>query len=391
MSATIEARAVELLWRQWTALGVAGVAPSAKQAVDLEALIAFTPFVTQVDSRLVQESIDWCAQFGKSFVSISRLRQMTKLIPPDPKQRRADLPSMLIDGTALSEVRRLSHKSRHPSLDRPSLLQLRSRYVFGVGARADVLALFAMQGRRKGGQRASEIKPSGYTKATVLTILDELAQAGVLTKVIHPTSVRYDLAKEAPLRSLLEPLPTAMPRWAERFAIVSTILTTWRAFGSRATYAVELAKVLDGVQHLAASVGQRLPTAEPSRLVRLVDRWATTLLDDDPWKDEWIVNGEDIAPTILDLLREDIIQAVHSGEYPVGYTELSDFTFRSVKAGVKEFSVQFTAEHPREDFSFNGYVDGTFTFDPVASKERAILKSIQFEKAEPHFDMGDES
>jgi hypothetical protein len=390
MSAIIESRAVDLLWKQWTALGVAGVGPSAKQAIDLEALITFTPFVAQIDPRLVDESIDWCAQFAKSFVSISRLRQMAKLIPPHPNQHRPDLPSMLINGTALSEVRGLSHKSRPPSLDLPSLLQLRSRYVFGVGARADVLAHFAMLGRRKGGLRASEIRPSGYTKAAALTVLDELAQAGVLAKLTRATSVRYELAKEAPLRSLLAPLPGTMPPWAERFSIVAAILEAWRAYGSRATYAVELAKVLDGVRHLAAAIGQRAPTAEPSRLVRLVDRWATILLEDDPWQDEWIVNGEDVASQIQDALYDDIVEVVHAGDHPVARTDLSDFAFRPVEDGVMEFAVQFSAEHPREDFSFNGYVDGTFTFDPAATKERALLKSIRFEKGEPHFDMGDE-
>jgi hypothetical protein len=370
-------------------LGVAGVAPLPKQAIDLEALVAFTPHVAHVDPRLLAESIDWCARFGKSFLSISRLRQLMKLIPPDPTQHRSDLPSMLINGAALSEARRLSHKSRHPSLDHPSLLQLRSRYVFGVGARADILAGLAMQGRRKGGQRASEISPSGYTKAAVSTVLDELAQAGVLTKLSRATSVRYELAREAPLRSLLAPLPRAMPRWAERFSILGPILEAWRAFGSRKTYAVELAKVLDGIRHLAAAAGERAPTAEPARLVRVVDRWATRLLDDDPWQDSWIVNGEDLAPKILAALNDDIVHVVQAGEYPVGYTELSDFTFRTVEAGTAEFSVQFTAEHPREDHSFNGYVEGTFGFEPAASKERPLLNSIEFQKGDAHFDMGD--
>jgi hypothetical protein len=389
MSAVIEARAVELLWRQWTALGVAGVAPRAKQAIDLEALIAFTPSVARADPRLLDESRDWCARFGKSFLSISRLRQLTKLIPSDPKQHRSDLPSMLINGTPLSEGRRLSQKSRHPSLDQPSLLQLRSRYVFGVGARADVLAGLAMEGRRKGGQRISEIRPSGYTKAAVSTVLDELAQAEILIKLSRATSVRYELAREAPLRSLLAPLPRAMPRWAERFLIVATILEAWRAFGSRKTYAVELAKVLDGIRHLAAAAGERAPTAESGRLVRIVDRWATRLMEDDPWQDSWILNGEDIVPKVLDTLNDDIVHVVQAGEFPVGYTELGEFTFRTVEAGAAEFSVQFTAEHPREDFSFNGYVEGTFGFDPAASKERALLNSIELHKATAHFDVGD--
>lgn len=152
MSAAIEARAVDLLWKQWTVLGVAGVGTLPQQAVDLEALIAFTPFVAAADPRLVAESADWCARIGKSFVSISRLRQILKLMPPRSVQAELDLPAMVL-GEEKPSDRRLSGKSRAPALEHSSLLQLRSRFVFGVGARADILARFAMKARVEGGQR----------------------------------------------------------------------------------------------------------------------------------------------------------------------------------------------------------------------------------------------
>jgi hypothetical protein len=389
VSASIEACAVELLWKQWTALGVAGVVTPPKQAIDLEALIAFTPFVAPADPRLVEESIDWCARIGKSFISISRLRQILRMMPSRHERQDLDLPALLLR-TAL-HTHTLSLKSRQPSLDHPSLLQLRSRFVFGVGARADVVSRLVMRGRFEGGQRASEIGPSGYTKAAIATVLDELAQAGVLKKLIRVSSVRYELAKEFPLRSLLAPLPRRMPPWAERFAIVANILDGWRRFGSRSTYPVELAKILDGCRHLAGSIGQVPPPAETNNLVEDVARWTTSLLSDEVWEDSWIVKGEDIAPRILNSLTDDIVQAVHSGEYPVGCTELSDFSFRIVdeKKGTAEFVVQFSAEHPSEDYSFDGHVDGTFRFDPSESQKQALLSSIEIEEARAHFDMGD--
>ena len=88
MSAIIQNHAVELLWKQWTALGVAGVGNPAKQAIDLEALIAFTPFVGQMEPRLIEESIDWCARIGTSFISISRLRQILRLMHDMPPVRK---------------------------------------------------------------------------------------------------------------------------------------------------------------------------------------------------------------------------------------------------------------------------------------------------------------
>jgi hypothetical protein len=389
MSAIIQKQAVELLWKQWTALGVAGVGNPAKQAIDLEALIAFTPFVGQMEPRLIEESIDWCARIGTSFISISRLRQILRTMPSCSHPRNIDLPSMVL-GTSDLQAHRLSRKSSTPSLERPSLLQLRSRFIFGVCARADVFCRLVMQGRIKGGQRISEIHPSGYTKAAISTVLDELARAGVLNKLLRKASVRYELTQETPLRALLGPLPRRSPPWVERFALAANVLETARKFGDRATYPVELAKVLDSLRPLAAETGHHVPVAEPERLVRAVDIWITSLLDDEAWEDTWIVNGEDIAPRIVEAFTDKIVQVVQAGDYPVGYTELSDFLFRIVdrKQGIAEFVVQFAAEHPSEDFSFDGHVEGKFRFDHEESKTEGILASMEIEEAHVDFDMG---
>jgi hypothetical protein len=331
-----------LLWKQWTVLGVAGVGELPQQAVDLEALIAFTPFVASADPRLVSEATDWCARIGRSFLSISRLRQILK-------------------------------------------------FVFGVGARADALARLAMKSRVEGGQRISEISPTGYTKVAIATMLDELAQAGVLKKHTRAASVRYELSRGEPLRALLAPLPRRAPPWAERFAIAARILEAWRTFGERSSYAVELAKVLDGLKDLAGAIGVSPPRARPKRLAGLVDHWVSELLDDNIWENSWTLNGHDLAAGILDRLNDGIVEAVQGGDYPVGYTQLTDFEFKIVdrNLGQAEYVVRFSAEHPREDFSFHGHVEGVFSFDPDASNERTLLESIVPHEARAEFDMGD--
>jgi hypothetical protein len=188
-------------------------------------------------------------------------------------------------------------------------------------------------------------------------------------------------------------LPKSIPPWTERFSIVATILNAWQQFGSRKTYDVELAKALSGLGRLAASIGERPPVAQRQRLMKAVDRWATTLLEDNPWETSWAFNGEEVAPRVFDALRDDIIQAVHSGEYPVGYTELDDFEFRIVDEarGVAEFVVGFTAEHPRETLSFNGHVEGRFRFDAGAKRRKALVESLSLDHARADFDMGDAS
>lgn len=392
MSTAIQKHAVELLWKQWTAVGVAGVPPLPEQAIDLEALIAFTPYVVSADPRLEEECIDWCARIGRNFVSVSRLRQIVRLMPARGSgNHAADLASMLIDKLEIAD-RRLSGKSRTPDLAHPSLLQLRSRYVFGVGARADVISNLVMQARSAGAQRISAIRPTGYTKQAVATVLDELAQAKVLEKLARPKAISYQLLKEGPLRSLLAPLPKRMPSWTERFVIVANILETWTRFGTRATYAIELAKVLAGLRSLAASIGQQPPiSGRPKLLLEQIDRWATELLDDNVWSHSWLFGGEDISAEILSALSDDLVVAVQSGDYRAGYTELEELMFRNVdhKSGSAELHVQFTAEHPSEDFSFNGHVEGTLHFDPHARSKEELLASLELSEAREHFDMGD--
>ena len=394
MSATIEEHAIELLWRQWTALGVAGIAKPPQQAIDLEALIAFTPHVGSADPRLIDESFDWCSRIGRSFISISRLRQVSRLMPTrsqDGPARSLDLSSTLISKLNISN-RRLSKKSRPPSLDLPCLVQLRSRYVFGVGARADILSRLVMRDRVSGPQRAAAISPSGYTKQAVATVLDELAQAGVLKKLVRRNSVSYMVTKEAPLRSLLAPLPKRMPNWVERFVIVGTILETWRRFGTRRTLGIELAKALDQIRPIVTAAGEQAPSAgRLPELVLRIERWAIALLDDNVWEDSWMLNGQDITHELLQALYDPIVEAVHSDQYPVGYTELEGLIFRNIdmKNGTADFTVRFTAEHPKEEFSFDGHVEGSFQFDPEADDTEDYLQSLEVSEAHAHFDMGD--
>jgi hypothetical protein len=392
MSAVIQEQAVELLWRQWTSVGVAGVAKPAEQAIDLEALIAFTPFVAAADPRLEAESIDWCVRIGKTFISISRLRQIVRLMPPRPTEGEPDLPSMLLDKVG-GESPRVSEKSRLPSLQHPSLLQLRSRYIFGVGARADVLANLVMRGRVAGAQRASALRPTGYTKQTVMTVLDELAQAAVLVKLGGSPGVTYELVKEAPLRSLLSPLPRRMPSWTERFIIVASILSAWRRFGNRATYAVELAKVLEGLHKVVAAVGQEPPrVGRPARLLREVDRWAVALLEDRGWEDTWMFGGDDVAAEILDSLYDAIAETVQRAEHGVGAIELDELCFEHVdrRKGSADFTVRVAAQHPRADASFDGRVEGTFRFDPTPDDKEAFLDSLKLVEARAHFDVDED-
>jgi hypothetical protein len=136
--------------------------------------------------------------------------------------------------------------------------------------------------RARGAQavRISAIRPAGYTKQAVATVMDELAEAGVLEKLVGKRAVSYRLVKDEPLRSLLAPLPRRAPRWAERFALIANVLEAWRQFGARASYEIELTKVIAELRPLAATIDEKPPIiGRPQAIRESVERWTTNLLD----------------------------------------------------------------------------------------------------------------
>jgi hypothetical protein len=390
MSETILQRAVELAWRHWTLVGVRGTAPAPRYPIDLEALIAFTPFVAASDPRLRDESRDWCARIGRDFVSLSRLRQVIKLVGP-PGDEAHGVQLDLFEGAA-APAGYATGKSRVPELGHPALLQLRARSLFGVGTRADVLAHLAVSGRDARRLTAPQIRPTGCTKQAVAAVLDGLVRGHLLRKVNGPTGILFEVVREEALRSLLDPVPSAVVDWAERFALVALVLRMWREFGHRATYGIELMKALK------PSLGRIRSATEPLRLVGRppeivseVERWAVDLLDDEAWEDAWLFRGEDVAHDILLRIHDDLVAVVQEGDYPVGYTELDALSFRSVDrtTGTAQFSVDFDGEHPREEFSFTGHVAGTLKFDPNARRKETFIDSVEVEQAQAHFDLDD--
>jgi hypothetical protein len=165
-------------------------------------------------------------------------------------------------------------------MDLPVLIQLRSRQVFGVGARADVITALVLRGRIEP-VRISSIGLIGYSKPAVATVLDDLASVGVLGKWSSGNAAHYVLEKHGPLRALLEPIPPTPPSWARRLALIAIVLDTWRGFRQRRTYAVELAKALEGARPLTVGIEHEQPpiVGRPRTLVDDVGAWATRLLD----------------------------------------------------------------------------------------------------------------
>ncbi len=69
---------VDLLWRQWSALGVAGhVAPGGNAAVDPEALLLVSTVFARHDARLFDEIADWLQQNG-DWINLLRMARLQR-------------------------------------------------------------------------------------------------------------------------------------------------------------------------------------------------------------------------------------------------------------------------------------------------------------------------
>jgi hypothetical protein len=281
VSQLILQHAAEWAWCHWTLLGIRGVAPAPVSAIDLEALIAFTPWVAAEDPRLAAEAADWCARIGHRFVSQSRLRRIQRLIPEPSGRAPVDLFALVSDRAVAGRFRG-SGKSQAPTLAHAALLQLRARMIFGVGARADVLARLAMLKVASDDDAVPlrRIHPPGYARQSIAPVLDELTAGRLLRRSTAGRVVVYRMRDPAVLRALLTPLPTRDRNWVARLFAIGTVLATWSNYGSRRSYAIELAKALEQASTKTTAT-KSWPTfvGSSSEIIDAVDQWALALLD----------------------------------------------------------------------------------------------------------------
>jgi hypothetical protein len=210
---------LDLLWRQWTTLGVAGVKDTGPIGIDLETLLILTAKLLPEDPRLRDEALDWCVKSHR-FISKPRLKQLLKLASQKDQAAFAPFATTLqhqVGGTwpAAGEQGawkvRLSDKSRAPDLETPALVNLKLRALFGVGARADVITAILNWPAPDFG--AADLVFIGYTKRNLADTLDGLAEGGLLDSARIGNRVRFSWRKRRELCRLVEPLPKTIPRW----------------------------------------------------------------------------------------------------------------------------------------------------------------------------------
>ena len=102
--------------------------------------------------------------------------------------------------------------------------------------------------------------------------------------------------------------------------------------------------------------------------------------------------AECVRTAIEERFANEFLQAVSEGEYPTGEVDLGDLslTFNDLPRGTGRVEWTFSADHPSEDFGFDGVVKAEFRFNPRASTLHELAESVTVAGTWADFDMGND-
>jgi hypothetical protein len=203
-----------LLWRQWSALGVAGhVAGGGRALVDPEALVLASTVFARHDVRLFDEMLDWLRSNG-TWINVMRLAHLQRefelgdrtvlgavaqYLAQDSSnlkwkslakagepaiEPRPLFPHLPVPGYADETFRHwgwlrapIEHRglSRPPRPNQPATFLLKLRALFGRQSRAEVLAWLLTH---DSGHPAQIARQTGYFRGSVQNVLNELEVSG---------------------------------------------------------------------------------------------------------------------------------------------------------------------------------------------------------------------
>jgi hypothetical protein len=262
--------ATALAWSLWAEMGVSGWKRShSSHAIDPERLILFTAFLGDADPRLRDESTDWCIAYGR-YVSAARLRNLLSVQTPQVRATFADTAATVNANSNLRWPRAAqarpyvrTRRSAVEDFTSPSLVVLRLRALFGVGARAEIMRAFlADPSARLSASDAAAA--AGYTKRNVSEALDALRVAGLLRVHALRNQRLFGLADDAWLTSLPGGLPESWPRWNSVFRVLEGLITGMRETNRLMARArtVEASVILCDLHGDLEQVGVRLSQEE---------------------------------------------------------------------------------------------------------------------------------
>jgi hypothetical protein len=281
-SSDLREHVLETLWSLWHELGVVATVPRrhSDDFVDPEPLIAFTATHSELDRRLRDESIDWVLRYG-TYVSRARLKNVLAdwgLVESALfREYAATINAHGGAGWPAAGAKPLAFHSRSRSLlddlARPSLVSLRIRAIFGVGARAELIRAFLS--RPHLAMTAADLSAeTSYGKRNVLNELEPLRFAGVVKSFRAVNADRFSLAKQRQVEALVGPLPKRFTRWTQTFGVLHVLLEGVEEWAKRSDLqkAVEAVRLLERDKELFASA-----EVYPPKLPSGASAWPTFL------------------------------------------------------------------------------------------------------------------
>jgi len=212
----------------WIALGGALGGPADRTLVDPEALIAMTALHGSGEPRLYETALDWCIELG-ALVNGSRLRAVAREIGGDPGALESFAAHVAGGGgprwpllAGPPTPYRSRGKAAAGSLRERGALAARLRALFGVAARADVLAVLVCEP----GSAPSLAELAARTRSTkrnVAIAVASLRLGGAVDVDRVGNAQRVRLTADPGFRSWLGRVPEPAD-WATRFTVVEAVL-----------------------------------------------------------------------------------------------------------------------------------------------------------------------
>jgi hypothetical protein len=297
-----------LLWRQWTRLGVAGPdAPESGCILDPEALLLFTFEVGRSEPRLYDEVLEWLSHYER-LVNIQRLRNLMSqdsafdlslagaparwLCTLNKTSKWRDLAKVPVTRSPVpfftADVRRTRSLagsadplymkygwSRPPirlrDLSSPMLLQappaliLRLRCLFGLNARAEIVAYLLAQSSAHPTEMAREL---AYSQPSLFQLCREMAGSSLIFAQSRGRERRYRLDRDR-WEAFLDLSEDARPLWGHWPSTFRLLILLWRHVQDEALAAAS--------EYMAASSTRLLyetlrPLADAATLDLAMDR-----------------------------------------------------------------------------------------------------------------------
>lgn len=217
---------LDLAWSLWSALGVSSwSAREVPYVVEVEPLLAFTAFVGRSDERLRREVTSWVAT-QMPLLSVRQFRHVVTAQRWPFEGPVNDLGALLSAATGrrwpggTDDPPSLSLSDRPSTVDlhAPWSLQLRSRSLFGVSARAEIFRVLLLCDHPLS---VSELAQRvAYTRRQVGADVELLTSAGFLERSSSPGPTRVSLERQEAVHDLLGPAGDDFD-WAPTFRLLT--------------------------------------------------------------------------------------------------------------------------------------------------------------------------